>query len=162
MGSVPGGGGGEGGREEAVLRPRRAKERRRRRAIQISEQSRRGASDSPASSFAPLRYGCCISLRSLLSRWLPCHLRSRFPPKPHSPAPLPFKNVELSSFARAVQQPNSSVSLPTFGLCGLHIGSKACRWAPSVLSLPGIVRGAIEHALHCAFRGSCTGMAIGH
>ena len=37
-----------------------------------------------------------------------------------------------------------------------------CRWAPSVLSLPGIVRGAIEHALHCAFRGSCTGMAIGH
>ena len=162
MGSVPGGGGGEGGREEAVLRPRRAKERRRRRAIQISEQRRRGASE---------RLSCLVvrssSLRRLhfpplLSRWLPCHLRSRFPPKPHSPAPLPFKNVELSSFARAVQQPNSSVSLPTFGLCGLHIGSKACRWAPSVLSLPGIVRGAIEHALHCAFRGSCTGMAIGH
>ena len=160
MGSVPGGGGGE---EEG-------KKRRFARDVQKSgaggERSRSVSRGRGGGELATL-LARSSSLRRLhfpplLSRWLPCHLRSRFPPKPHSPAPLPFKNVELSSFARAVQQPNSSVSLPTFGLCGLHEGSKACRWAPSVLSLPGIVRGAIEHALLCAFRGSCTGMAIGH
>ena len=142
MGSDPAaGGGGVEGKKGRFARARRAKERGRaaQRAIQISEQSSDSLLSSPLLFVTPAAFPSSV-LRCGVSRRLPCHLRSRFR---LTALLLPFKNVELSSFARAALAALLGIHPP---FCRHLVFAECTEHDMQVGTVPRLVR-AGEHAL---------------
>ena len=136
------GGGGVEGKKGRFARARRAKERGRaaQRAIQISEQSSDSLLSSPLLFVTPAAFPSSV-LRCGVSRRLPCHLRSRF--RPTALLSPPFKNVELSSFARAALAALLGIHPP---FCRHLVFAECTEHDMQVGTVPRLVR-AGEHAL---------------